>query len=73
MKRLAVLLAVVLIAACGGGDEGTRSTSGEDVTVKMMDTSFEFNEITIPVGGSVTFVGTSNAIPHNAVAADGFE
>ena len=71
MKRLAVALTVLLVAACGGGeDEGPRSISGEDVTVKMLDTSFEFDEIKIPVGGSVTFVGTSNAIPHNAVAAD---
>lgn len=70
MKRWAVLFAVVFLAACGGDGEA-KSIVGDDVTVKMFDSSFEFEEITIPVGGSVTFVGTSNAIPHNAVASDG--
>lgn len=71
MKKVAVLVVVFLVAACGGDESGGKSTSGENVTVRMFDSSFEFDEITIPVGGSVTFVGTSNVIAHNAVAADG--
>lgn len=64
-------LALVALAACGGGDSGDKNIEGEAVTVKMLDTSFEFTEIKVPVGGSVTFVGTSDAIAHNAVDADG--
>lgn len=70
-SRSLALVAVLILVACGGGEDEPRAISGEAVTVKMLDTSFEFDQITIPVGGSVTFVGTSNAIPHNAVAADG--
>lgn len=36
----------------------------------MFDNRFEYTSITIPVGGSVNFMGTGRN-PHNAVAADG--
>jgi plastocyanin len=64
-----VLLGLLLVAACGGGDDG-ESTSGEDVVVQMFDNRYEFTEVSVPVGGTVTFVGAGRN-PHNAVAADG--
>ena len=62
-----VLLGAILVA-CGGA-EATTVTSGEDVTVRMFDNRFEYNEIHIPPGGSVNFVGAGRN-PHNAVASD---
>ncbi len=59
---------LLLVGACGGTHGGT--ADGDDVTVQMFDNRFEFTEIAIPVGGSVTFVGAGRA-PHNAVAGDG--
>jgi plastocyanin len=35
----------------------------------MFDNRYEYAQITVPVGGSVTWVGAGNS-PHNAVAAD---
>jgi len=62
------LVGLLLLASCGG-DEGA-SISGDDVVVEMFDNRYEFTEIRIPVGGSVTFVGAGRN-PHNAMAADG--
>jgi plastocyanin len=67
-RILVTLLGLALLASCGGG-EGA-STSGDDVVVEMYDNRFEFTDIRIPVGGTVTFVGAGRN-PHNAVAADG--
>lgn len=72
-RRLGIvaLAGALLIAACGGDDEGGgEAIEGQDVTVQMFDNRFEYTDITIPVGGTVTFVGAGNN-PHNAVAADG--
>jgi plastocyanin len=64
------LVGVLMAAACGGGDEGGgESVEGQDVTVEMYDNRFQYTEITIPAGGSVTWVGAGNN-PHNAVAAN---
>jgi plastocyanin len=63
------LLGVVIVAACGGSGGG-ESIEGENVVVQMYDNRYQYTEIRIPVGGSVTFVGAGNN-PHNAVAADG--
>ncbi|MGC2239358.1 MAG: plastocyanin/azurin family copper-binding protein [Acidimicrobiia bacterium] len=71
MRGLALALAaVLLLASCGGGDDGGASIEGENVTVKMFDNRFEYTEVRIPVGGTVTFVGAGRS-PHNANAADG--
>jgi len=59
----------LILAACGGSDDGGDSIEGEDVVVEMYDNRFEYTEISIPVGGSVNFVGAGRN-PHNAVAAD---
>jgi plastocyanin len=68
--RLALLMALVLVATVScGGDDGGESISGDDVTVNMFDNRYEYTEITVPVGGSVTFVGAGRN-PHNAVSAD---
>lgn len=64
-----VVAGVLVLAACGGGDGGGDSTSGTDVVVDMYDNRFQYTEIEIPVGGSVTWVG-AGANPHNAVASD---
>ncbi len=71
VRLFGVVIALVALAACGGGDSEGRVAEGQSVTVRMLDSSFEYDEIRVPVGGSVTFVGTSNVLPHNAVAADG--
>ena len=60
---------VLVIAACGGGDAGGESIAGTDVVVDMYDNRFEYTEIEIPVGGTVTWVG-AGANPHNAVDAN---
>jgi plastocyanin len=62
------LVCLVLLVSCGGG--GGASIAGDDVVVGMFDNRFEYTEIQIPVGGSVSFRGAGRN-PHNAVAADG--
>jgi plastocyanin len=70
MKRMVCgLIGLLLVAACGGGDGG-ESVSGEDVVVQMLDNRYQYTEVSVPVGGTVTFVGAGRN-PHNAVAADG--
>ena len=64
-----VVAGVLVIAACGGGDAGGESIAGTDVVVDMYDNRFEYTEIEIPVGGTVTWVG-AGANPHNAVDAN---
>jgi len=64
------LIGLFLIASCSGDDGAGESISGENVVVRMFDNRFEYTEIRIPVGGTVTFVGAGRN-PHNAVAADG--
>lgn len=73
MRRriLALVMAGALImVACGGSEGGGDAIEGEDVVVDMFDNRFEYTEISIPVGGSVTWRG-AGANPHNAVDADG--
>jgi plastocyanin len=69
MRRvLLALMGLLLIASCGG-DDASESVSGEEVVVEMYDNRYQYTEISIPVGGTVTFVGAGRN-PHNAVAAD---
>ena len=63
------LIGLFLVVSCGGDGAGEAIT-GENVVVQMFDNRFEYTEIRIPVGGTVTFVGAGRN-PHNAVAADG--
>jgi plastocyanin len=60
---------VLLLAACGGGD-GDDSIEGNDVVVRMFDNRFEYTEVRVPVGGTVTWLGAGRN-PHNSMAADG--
>lgn len=60
----AAVLAGILLGACGGDG------ADDAVTVEMFDNRYSVEEVQVPVGGSVTFVGAGLA-PHNAVAADG--
>lgn len=62
------MASVALITACGGSDNGGETIEGKDVVVRMFDNRYEYTEIKIPVGGSVTFVG-AGANAHNAVDA----
>lgn len=71
MKRMiCAMIGLLLVAACGGEDGGSEPVSGQDVVVQMFDNRYEFTEVSVPVGGTVTFVGAGRN-PHNAVAADG--
>jgi len=71
MKRMiCAMIGFLLVAACGGEDGGGEPVSGQDVVVQMFDNRYEFTEVSVPVGGTVTFVGAGRN-PHNAVAADG--
>ena len=71
MRRfLAGLFGLLLVVACGGGDDGGDSASGDAVVVDMFDNRYEFTEVNVTVGGTVTFVGAGRNA-HNAVAADG--
>jgi plastocyanin len=67
-KALLALFGLVLIVSCGG-DDGGDTVTGEAVSVDMFDNRYQYTEINIPTGGSVTFVGAGRN-PHNAVAAD---
>jgi plastocyanin len=60
---------MVIGVACGGGDTGA-SIEGQAVTVQMFDNRYEYTDITVPVGGTVTYVGAGHN-PHNATASDG--
>ena len=66
------LLGAFLLTACGPGVDPREieAIEGKDVTVRMFDNRYEYDEIHIPPGGSVTFVGAGRNA-HNAVAADG--
>lgn len=71
MSARLLLLAVVgsiILAACGG--EEVSVLEGENVTLRMFDNRFEFNEARVPAGGSVNFLGAGRN-SHNAVASDG--
>lgn len=70
-KRFIViaLVSVIFVAACGSDDAG-ESVEGQEVVVEMYDNRFQYTEIRIPVGGTVTWVG-AGANPHNAVEANG--
>lgn len=71
MRRISVgLLGLLVVVACGGGDDGSEFASGDDVVVDMFDNRYEFTEVNVTLGGTVTFVGAGRN-PHNAVAADG--
>jgi plastocyanin len=70
LRRIAAgALGLMFLSVACGGDEPV-PISGEDVVADMFDNRFEYTEIQVPVGGSVTFVGAGRN-PHNATAADG--
>lgn len=64
------LASVLFVGACGGSDDAGEPIEAQDVVVEMYDNRFQYTEIRIPVGGTVTWVG-AGANPHNAVEADG--
>ncbi len=64
------LAGALIVVACGGSEGGGDSVEGDDVVVDMFNNRFEYTEIMVPVGGSVTWRG-AGANPHNAVDADG--
>lgn len=68
-RRSALVVAVALVLVTCGGDGDSASLVGEDITVEMYDNRFQYTEIRVPVGGSITWVGAGRN-PHNAVAAD---
>lgn len=70
-RSLALALASALaFTACGDAGGGGESIEGQDVVVEMYDNRFQYTEIEITVGGTVTWVGAGRN-PHNAVEANG--
>lgn len=68
---LAVVAGTIILSACGSDDGGDNGVlEGRDVSVDMFDNRFEYTEIRIPVGGSVTWVGAGRNA-HNSLDADG--
>jgi plastocyanin len=65
-----VLAGALLLVACGGSADDSETVEGENVVVQMYDNRYQYTEIRIPVGGSVSWVG-AGANPHNAVDANG--
>lgn len=64
------MVGVVIATACGGSGGGDDTIEGQNVVVEMYDNRFQYTEVKIPVGGTVTWVGAGQN-PHNAVAANG--
>ncbi|HUG31651.1 MAG TPA: plastocyanin/azurin family copper-binding protein [Acidimicrobiia bacterium] len=64
------LASVLLFAACAESADDSDTIEGQDVVVEMYDNRFEYTEIRIPIGGTVSWVGAGQN-PHNAVEADG--
>lgn len=70
-RLIALAMAGALVfSACGGSGDTDDSVEGQDVIVEMYDNRYQYTEIQIPVGGTVTWVG-AGANPHNAVEANG--
>jgi len=68
---LAVLVAVVGCTESGAAPQPTESVAGGGaVQVAMVDKEFDPETVTIPVGGSITWVN-QDTVSHNAVADDG--
>lgn len=67
-------VAVVSLAGCGGGsDDAGSSDPGAEVdgpTVVLRDISFTPETISVPAGGTVTWVFDDRGIAHNVVAED---
>jgi len=66
-KRVAgSLLALALfVSSCGGSSADSPIIEGQYVSVKMYDNRFEYTEVRIPTGGSVTWLGAGRN-PHNS-------
>lgn len=69
-----VALAVLapLLAACGGGSDGSGSAGGppEKGTVILRDIAFKPDNITVEVGDTVTWRFEDKGIPHDVTAED---
>ena len=66
---LAILIAALLLVACGGKSDKGDVLKGENVEVLMFDDRFEYTEVHIPVGGSVNWLG-AGANAHNSVDSE---
>jgi plastocyanin len=71
---LAIVVGLVLLAGCGGDDDGQAGSSAacpsDAVTIKMVDTQFEPEKATAHTGDQVCWVN-EDSIQHNAVAESG--
>lgn len=69
MRRVSILgllaTAVILVGSCGGDDRPTA-----ELTISMLDNSFDQDVYEVPVGAVVEFVNNGRN-PHNAFAVDG--
>lgn len=64
-----VVFTALALGACSSDSGGGGPIEGQDVTVEMFDNRYQYTEIRIPVGGSVTWLG-AGANAHNAVDSD---
>ncbi len=68
---LAVVVAVAGCAESGAATQAPDSAAGAgDIQVAMVDMGFEPETVTVPAGGSITWVN-QDSVSHNAVADDG--
>jgi plastocyanin len=70
LRFVALAMASALAFSACGGSDGGGGIEGENVSVEMYDNRYQYTEIRIPEGGTITWVGAGQN-PHNAVDADG--
>jgi plastocyanin len=74
LRIAAVVAATLVLAACGGDSDSAGDddpAAGVDgPTVILRDIAFQPDTISVPAGGTVTWVFDDGGIPHNVVAAD---
>jgi plastocyanin len=72
LRLLLPALAVVVLAACSGGDGAAAATPVKASEVVAKDTRFNPAAVEVPAGTTVTWKFQDGSVPHD-VKGDGFE